>query len=60
MPIRLMHIAAGLLQTIPSFPLTTDQITMLDANNTCDPTPFFRTFGLTPLPLKLGLERILS
>jgi uncharacterized protein YbjT (DUF2867 family) len=60
MPIRLMRIAAGLLQTIPSFPLTTDQITMLDANNTCDPTPFFRTFGLTPLSLKLGLERILS
>jgi uncharacterized protein YbjT (DUF2867 family) len=60
LPIRLMRVVAGGLQAIPSFPLTTDQITMLDANNTCDPAPFFRTFGVTPLPLKVGLERMLG
>jgi uncharacterized protein YbjT (DUF2867 family) len=60
LPIRFMRVVAGVLQAIPSFPLTTDQIAMLDADNTCDPTPFFRMFGLTPIPLKVGLERMLG
>lgn len=60
LPIGLMRIAAGTLQAIPSFPLTTDQIAMLEADNTCDPTPFFRTFGLTPIPLQTGLARMLG
>ena len=60
MPIRLMRIVAGALHAIPSFPLTTDQIRMLEVDNTCDPEPFFRTFGLTPIPLKAGLNRMLG
>ena len=54
LPLGLMRIFAGALQGVPSFPLTTDQIAMLEADNTCDPTPFFRTFGLTPIPLPVG------
>ena len=60
LPIGLMRIAAGILQAVPSFPLTTDQIAMLETDNTCDPTPFFRTFGLTPIPLQTGLARMLG
>ena len=33
---------------------------MLETDNTCDPTPFFRTFGLTPIPLQTGLARMLG
>jgi hypothetical protein len=55
-----MRIVAGALQAIPSFPLTTDQIRMLEVDNTCNPEPFFRTFGLTPIPLKAGLNRMLG
>lgn len=60
LPVRLMRIVAGALQGLPSFPLTTDQIRMLEIDNTCDPEPFFRTFGLSPGPLQAGLHRMLG
>jgi NADH dehydrogenase len=60
LPIRLMRALAAALQGIPSFPLTTDQIRMLGVDNTCVPDPFFRTFGLTPVPLQVGLNRMLG
>src|SRR5262245_28514133 len=60
LPLGLMRIMARTLQGVPSFPLTTDQITMLEANNTCDPAPFFQTFGLTPIGLLAGLARMLG
>jgi uncharacterized protein YbjT (DUF2867 family) len=60
LPIALMRTLAVGLQTIPAFPLTTDQIAMLGEDNTCDPTPFFRAFKLTPVPLKVGLERLFA
>jgi NADH dehydrogenase len=60
LPLGLMRMAASALQGVPSFPLTRDQITMLEADNTCDPDPFFRTFGLTPIPLQAGLARMLG
>jgi hypothetical protein len=55
-----MRALAAALQGIPSFPLTTDQIRMLGVDNTCVPDPFFRTFGLTPVPLQVGLNRMLG
>jgi NADH dehydrogenase len=60
LPVGFMRAVATILQGIPSFPLTTDQIAMLAADNVCDPTPFFRAFGLTPIPLQAGLERVLA
>jgi NADH dehydrogenase len=60
LPIRLMQVVAAALQGIPSFPLTTDQIRMLGVDNTCAPEPFFRTFGGTPIPLQVGLTRMLG
>jgi NADH dehydrogenase len=37
-----------LLEGLPDFPLTTDQLAMLREDNICDVSPFARTFNLTP------------
>lgn len=60
LPMGLMRVVASVLQGIPSFPLTTDQIRMLEIDNTCDSEPFFRAFGLTPIALQAGLDRMLG
>ena len=60
LPLGLMRVLARGLQSVPSFPITTDQIAMLEANNTCDPAPFFQTFGLSPIALPAGLARMLG
>ena len=60
LPIGLMRALATVLQTIPSFPLTKDQISMLEEDNICDPAPFFRTFNLTPVRLQAGLDRMIA
>lgn len=60
LPIGLMRALATVLQTIPSFPLTTDQLAMLGEDNTCDSEPFFRAFNLIPIPLQVGLDRMLA
>jgi hypothetical protein len=36
-PIAAMQLAAALLDRIPAFPVTRDQLTMLAENNTADP-----------------------
>jgi len=32
---------------------------MLEEESVCDPTPFFRDFGIAPEPLARGLSRML-
>lgn len=59
-PVGVMRPLAHLLHPLPSFPLTPDQLLMLEQDNTCNPTPFFTTFGLAPVPLTVGLERMLG
>jgi len=59
-PLALMRPAARALHRLPGFPLTPDQLLMLEENNTCDPTTFFSTFGLTPVPLNFGLRAMLG
>ncbi len=59
-PVALVRPAARVLHRLPGFPLTPDQLLMLEENNTCDPTPFFSTFGLTPVPLNAGLRAMLG
>lgn len=60
LPVWMMRLAAGLFGRYPWFPLTTGQIRMLLEGNTCDPTPFYQDFGLTPISFKEGLARYLS
>jgi uncharacterized protein YbjT (DUF2867 family) len=59
-PIAAVRTAARLLHRLPGFPITPDQLLMLEENNTCDPGPFFSTFGLTPVPLVAGLRALLG
>jgi uncharacterized protein YbjT (DUF2867 family) len=59
-PLGLMRVMARLFHRLPSFPLTPDQLLMLEENNTCDPNPFLSLFGLTPYPLAAGLRRTLE
>ena len=59
-PLGLMRPAARLLHPLPGFPITPDQLRMLEEDNVGDPRPFYSTFGLTPLPLADGLRRILG
>lgn len=59
-PIGLVRLAARMFQGLSAFPLTPDQLRMLEENSTCDPDPFFSTFGLAPVPIGAGLQRVLS
>jgi NADH dehydrogenase len=59
-PIGLVRPATRLLHRFPGFPLTPDQLLMLEEDNTCDPSVFFSTFGLTPVPLSNGLRMMLG
>jgi hypothetical protein len=52
--------AATLLQRFPGFPITTDQLLMLEEDSTCDPSAFYTAFALTPVPLGTGLQRVLA
>jgi NADH dehydrogenase len=59
-PLGLMRPIARLLHRMPSFPVTPDQLLMLEEDNTGDPGPFYTTFGLTPIPLAQGLRQLLG
>ena len=60
LPLPLMRRVTFVLQSLPFFPVTTDQLLMLEEDGTCDPMPFYRAFGLEPLSFKTGLERMLA
>lgn len=59
-PLGLMKPLARLLHPLPGFPVTPDQLLMLGEDSVCDPRPFYETFGLEPVPLATGLERMLA
>lgn len=63
--VRKVHVPIGLLRPlarwfhrIPGFPVTPDQLLMLEEDNVGDPAPFYATFGLEPEPLSHGLRRM--
>jgi uncharacterized protein YbjT (DUF2867 family) len=65
--VRKVHVPVGvvrpltrLLHRLPGFPLTPDQLVMLEEDNVCDSRPFYSTFGLTPVPLASGLRAMLG
>lgn len=59
-PMGLVRAATRLLHPLPSFPLTPDQLLMLEEDNTCDPAPFYAALGLPPMPLAAGLRQMLA
>ncbi len=59
-PIGIVWSMARLLHRLPGFPLTPDQLLMLEENSTCDPRRFHAAFGLEPVPLRQGLRAMLG
>jgi NADH dehydrogenase len=65
--VRKIHLPVGvirplslLLHRLPGFPLTPDQLVMLEEDNVCDPQLFDAAFGLSPVPLAIGLRAMLG
>ena len=59
-PLGLVRPLTRLLHRLPGFPLTPDQLLMLEEDNVCDPQPFQAAFGLPPVPLATGLRAMLG
>ena len=59
-PLGLMRPLARLLHRLPGFPVTPDQLLMLEEDNVGDPQAFATTFGLAPVPLATGLRAMLG
>ena len=59
-PLGLIGVLAHFFHRFRAFPVTPDQLVMLEENSTCDAEPFYTTFGLQPLPLPMGLARMLG
>lgn len=56
-PIWWMGFLATFLEGTPSFPVSRDQLRMLQEENTCDPRPYLETFQIRPLPYPEGIRR---
>jgi len=50
-PLSFLRPAVRFLERFEKFPLTTEQLEMLLAGNTCDYRPFYSTFGFAPFSL---------
>jgi uncharacterized protein YbjT (DUF2867 family) len=58
-PLVIARPLTAALESVPLYPLTTDQLLMLGEDNICDPGPFHRAFGLEPVGFPAGLEGML-
>lgn len=59
-PMGLMQNVASLMEWLPFFPITRDQLVMLEEENVCNERPFVEEFGIEPLHFKEGIARYLS
>lgn len=60
MPTRIMHIGAALFDWLPFFPVTRDQLTMLEEGNTADPSILRQLIGREPKPFSADNLRYLG
>jgi uncharacterized protein YbjT (DUF2867 family) len=59
-PVCLVKPFIALFESIPQFPITRTQLTMLLEGNVCDPEPWAKTFGIKPLPFFEGIRKYLQ
>ena len=59
-PLGLVRPLTAVLHRFPDYPLTPDQLLMLEEESTCEPGPFYETFGLVPISLGAGLAAMLA
>jgi uncharacterized protein YbjT (DUF2867 family) len=57
-PLSAVRLATRALQWLPLYPLTMDQITILEEESTADPTRFYTDLDIVPEPLAEGLRRL--
>jgi uncharacterized protein YbjT (DUF2867 family) len=57
-PLAPVKIATRALHRLPFYPVTPDQLIMLEEESVTDPSPFYADFGLEPEPLPEGLRRM--
>jgi hypothetical protein len=60
MPLGAVKLATRGLGWLPYYPVTTDQLMMLEEESVTDPSRFYGDLGITPEPLALGLARMLA
>jgi NADH dehydrogenase len=58
-PVGAVKLATRALSWLPAYPLTMDQIAMLEEESVTDPSAFFADLGITPEPFARGLARML-
>ncbi len=58
-PLGIIRPLAHLLHRLPGFPVTPDQLLMLEEDNVADAGAFYAAFDLAPVPLATGLTRML-
>ncbi len=59
-PLGAVKMVTRALQWLPLYPLTMDQIAMLEEESVADPTAFYRDFDITPEPLAEGLRHLFA
>jgi uncharacterized protein YbjT (DUF2867 family) len=59
-PLGAVKLATRSLGWLPFYPVTTDQLVMLEEESVADPSRFYRDLGIAPEPLDRGLARMLS
>jgi len=59
-PLGPVRAATRILQALPFYPITRDQLTMLEEESVTDPASFYADFHLVPQSLDQGLRRMLT
>jgi len=59
-PLAAVRALTGALDWLPFYPVTTDQLDMLEEESVTDPSRFFSELVLQPEPLAAGLKRMFA
>ncbi len=59
-PLGAVKAATSALQWLPYFPLSTDQLTMLEEESVTDPSRFYADLGIAPESFEEGLRRLVT
>jgi len=59
-PLSLLKPLVGLMEVFPFFPLSSDQLLMLQEDNVCEAKSFFEELEIEPIPFKEGIARYMK
>ncbi|MBW2475919.1 MAG: complex I NDUFA9 subunit family protein [Deltaproteobacteria bacterium] len=55
-PLFMIRPMVKLMEHLPSFPITSEQLTMMLEGNCCDPSPWSEVFGIEPIAYAMGID----